>query len=48
VQQRAIDLAVVVPLYTQVSLVGKSDTVKGLTFNASNWLTYYDAWLGSK
>ncbi|KPI20805.1 ABC-type transporter, periplasmic subunit [Actinobacteria bacterium OK074] len=48
VQQRAIDLALVVPLYTQVSLVGKSDTVHGLTFDASNWLTYYDAWLGSK
>lgn len=48
VQQRAIDQAVVVPLYTQVSLVGKSDSVKGLTFNASNWLTYYDTWLDSK
>ncbi|MFJ2645699.1 ABC transporter substrate-binding protein [Streptomyces sp. NPDC087420] len=48
VQQRAIDLAVVVPLYTQVSLVGQSDRVKGLTFNASNWLTFYDAWLVSK
>ncbi|MGW0857287.1 ABC transporter substrate-binding protein [Streptomyces sp. NPDC002690] len=48
VQQRGIDLAVVVPLYTQVSLVGQSDKVKGLTFNASNWLTYYDAWLAKK
>ncbi|MFD7133823.1 ABC transporter substrate-binding protein [Streptomyces sp. NPDC059894] len=47
VQQRAVDLAVVVPLYTQVSLVGHAKTVKGLTFDASNWLTYYDTWLGS-
>ncbi|MFJ9567308.1 ABC transporter substrate-binding protein [Streptomyces fuscichromogenes] len=45
VQQRAIDQALVVPLYTQVSLVGESDHVRGLTFDASNWLTYYDAWL---
>ncbi|MBK6016059.1 ABC transporter substrate-binding protein [Streptomyces sp. MBT53] len=48
VQQRAVDLALVVPLYTQVSLVGESAKVKGLTFNASNWLTYYDVWLDSK
>ncbi|MER7186978.1 ABC transporter substrate-binding protein [Streptomyces hyaluromycini] len=48
VQQRAIDLAVVVPLYTQVSLVGESGAVKGLTFSPSNWLTYYDAWLVAK
>ncbi|MGW4234054.1 ABC transporter substrate-binding protein [Streptomyces sp. NPDC004980] len=48
VQQRGIDLAVVIPLYTQVSLVGQSDKVKGLSFNASNWLTFYDAWLVSK
>ncbi|MGX2992946.1 ABC transporter substrate-binding protein [Streptomyces sp. JNUCC 64] len=47
-QRRAIDLAVVVPLYTQVSLVGRSTAVRGLTFDASNWLTYYDAWLAAK
>ncbi|MFE4663521.1 ABC transporter substrate-binding protein [Streptomyces sp. NPDC056716] len=48
VQQRAIDLALVVPMYTQVSLVGTSTAVKGLTFSASNWLTYYDAWLAGE
>ncbi|MFE2045077.1 ABC transporter substrate-binding protein [Streptomyces sp. NPDC059477] len=48
VQQRAIDLALVVPMYSQVSQVGTSTAVKGLTFSASNWLTYYDAWLDGK
>ncbi|MEV7283481.1 ABC transporter substrate-binding protein [Streptomyces sp. NPDC093252] len=48
VQQRAIDLALVVPVYTQVSLVGTATAVGGLTFSASNWLTYYDAWLDER
>ncbi|MFJ4689041.1 ABC transporter substrate-binding protein [Streptomyces sp. NPDC088789] len=48
VQRRAVDQALVVPLYTQVSLVGTADTVKGLTFSPSNWLTYYDTWLDTQ
>jgi peptide/nickel transport system substrate-binding protein len=45
VQQRAIENAVVVPLYTITSLVGTSTSVQGLSFDPDSWLDFYDAWL---
>lgn len=44
-QQRAIALALVVPIYTQVQLVGCSSKVHGLALDADNWMTFADAWL---
>ncbi|MFI5842709.1 ABC transporter substrate-binding protein [Catenuloplanes sp. NPDC051500] len=44
-QRRAIDLALVTPLYTQVTIVGHSTGVHGLAFDANNWVRYADAWL---
>ncbi|MEV7597310.1 ABC transporter substrate-binding protein [Kitasatospora sp. NPDC089797] len=44
VQQRAIDQAVVVPVYTPVALTGVSAKVGGLGFDPDTWLDFYDAW----
>jgi peptide/nickel transport system substrate-binding protein len=44
-QARAIQLATVVPVYTPVSIDAYADQVHGLTFDADNWVTFYDAWL---
>ncbi|MFF2078442.1 ABC transporter substrate-binding protein [Kitasatospora sp. NPDC058162] len=44
VQQRAIDLAVVVPVYTPFALTGVSAKVGGLAFDSDTWLDFYDAW----
>jgi peptide/nickel transport system substrate-binding protein len=46
-QSRAIKLAAVVPIYTQVSIVGATASVKGLSFDPNSWLVFYDVWLAS-
>ncbi|GAA1934220.1 ABC transporter substrate-binding protein [Kitasatospora viridis] len=43
-QARAIDLAVVVPVYTPVALTGVSTKVGGLGYDSDTWLDFYDAW----
>jgi len=45
VQQRAISLATVVPIYVPSSAVGAAKKVQGLTFDASTWITFHDAWI---
>jgi len=46
VQQRAVQLSLVVPLYVGSTIVGSSTKVHGLTFDANAWLEFYDTWLG--
>lgn len=46
VQQRAIDLAVTIPIYTQSQVLGVGKSVKGLTLDANAWPLFYDVWLG--
>ncbi|GAA4881578.1 ABC transporter substrate-binding protein [Kitasatospora terrestris] len=45
-QQRAIDLALIVPLYVRTAVVGQSAQVHGLTADPNTWLNFHDAWLG--
>ncbi|MGW4637182.1 ABC transporter substrate-binding protein [Sphaerisporangium sp. NPDC004334] len=45
-QQRAIDLAIVIPIYTQSQVLGLSRQVQGLSLDANAWPLFYDAWLG--
>jgi peptide/nickel transport system substrate-binding protein len=47
-QQRVISLATTVPIYTPVTIDGESTQVRGLTFDADSWLTFYDTWLAGK
>ncbi|WP_435126877.1 ABC transporter substrate-binding protein [Actinacidiphila sp. bgisy144] len=46
VQQRAVDLALVVPMYVVSSVYGASTKVHGITADANTWLEFHDAWLG--
>lgn len=45
-QQRAIDLALVVPLYVRTAQTGVSAKVHGLTADPNTWVNFHDAWLG--
>ena len=44
-QERAVDLATVVPIYVSTVLDGVSDKVRGFSFTASAWSSFYDAWI---
>ncbi len=46
VQQRAIDLAITIPIYTQSQVLGLGKSVKGLTLDANAWPLFYDVRLG--
>lgn len=45
-QQRAIDLALIVPLYVRTAVVGASVKVHGLKTDPNTWVSFYDTWLG--
>ncbi|GAA0988906.1 ABC transporter substrate-binding protein [Acrocarpospora macrocephala] len=45
-QQRAVDLALVIPVYTQSQVLGLGKQVRGLTLDANAWPLFYDVWLG--
>lgn len=45
VQQRAIDLGLIVPLYVRTAVAGSTADVHGLKADPNTWLTFYDTWL---
>ncbi|MFE0465204.1 ABC transporter substrate-binding protein [Kitasatospora sp. NPDC058965] len=45
-QQRAVDLALIVPLYVRTDTVGYSSQVHGLKADPNTWLDFHDTWLG--
>jgi peptide/nickel transport system substrate-binding protein len=44
-QRRALDLAVVIPVYTQAQVLGLGAHVRGLTLDANAWPLFHDVWL---
>lgn len=48
VQQRAIELGLVIPVYTPTSVVGRSRTVAGLNYDANAWPVFQGVWLATK
>ncbi|WP_157252969.1 ABC transporter substrate-binding protein [Nonomuraea typhae] len=44
-QQRALDLAIVIPVYTQAQVLGLGKHVRGLTLDANAWPLFHDVWL---
>lgn len=44
-QQRALDLAIVIPVYTQSQVLGLGRNVHGLTLDANAWPLFHDVWL---
>lgn len=44
-QQRAVDLALVIPVYTQSQVLGLGKQVRGLTLDSNAWPLFYDVWL---
>lgn len=47
VQKEVLKQAYIIPVYTPVSLVGISNSVSGLTFDAQTYPNFYDSWLVS-
>ncbi|SNT58717.1 peptide/nickel transport system substrate-binding protein [Streptosporangium subroseum] len=47
VQAKVLKEAYVLPLYTPVQLVGLSDKVRDVTFDAQTYPVFYGAWLGA-
>lgn len=45
-QQRAIDLALEVPLYVRTAVVGVASDVHGLKTDPNTWTNFYDTWIG--
>ncbi len=45
VQQRVIDLALVVPLYVPESIFGVSQRLQGVAVDPAAWLLFHDAWI---
>ncbi|ROO85792.1 peptide/nickel transport system substrate-binding protein [Actinocorallia herbida] len=44
VQKRAVELALVIPLYTQSAVLGRSKSVGGLAFDANAWPQFQGVW----
>ncbi|MCD0449832.1 ABC transporter substrate-binding protein [Actinocorallia sp. API 0066] len=44
-QQRAIDLAIVVPIYTPTAVTGRAKAVNGLAYDGNAWPVFQGAWL---
>jgi peptide/nickel transport system substrate-binding protein len=48
VQQRAVELALVIPIYTQSQVLGVNKQVRGLTLDANAWPLFYDTWTSKR
>jgi len=48
VQRRAVDLALVIPVYTSGNVIGRSTAVGGLVYEANGWPVFQGAWVAEK
>ena len=48
VQRRAVELALVIPVYTSSNVTGRGGSVGGLAYEANGWPVFQGAWLAEK